>query len=151
MFRSSVRVRFTLALLPVSWLLVIISVLCFTVSVGLHVDEMQVGSEPIQLDITQPDTRMESGGMESESAPSLSPPPGLEWTGGREVESLLYLSPEEAQSQLQREAMELSRERAQQNRMAAGVSSLMYRDVQVHVWVGVWYVCVYVCRWVWVV
>jgi len=121
----------------------------FTVFIGLHVDEMQVGSEPIQLDITQPDTRMESGGMESEPAPSLSPPPGLEWAGGREVESLLYLSPEEAQSQLQREAMELSRERAQQNRMAAGVSSLMYRDVQVHVWVGVWYVCV--CRWVWVV
>jgi len=55
---------------------------CFTVSIGLHVDEMQVGSEPIQLDIAQPDTRMESRGMESEPAPSLSPPPGPEWGWG---------------------------------------------------------------------
>ena len=33
--------------------------------------------------------------------------------------------------------MELGRERAQQSRVAAGVSSLMYRDVQVGGWTGV--------------
>ena len=78
--------------------------------------------------VWSPDSR-ESGGVESEPAPSL--PLGPEWAGGREVESLLHLSPEEAQSRLQWEAMELGRERAQQSRVAAGISSLMYRDVQV--------------------
>ena len=58
------------------------------------------------------------------------------------MESLLHLSPEEAQSRLQQEAVELGRERAQQSRAVAGVSSLMYRDVQVGGcgWMGV---CVY--------
>ena len=105
--------------------------------VYIHVDGMQVGP-----DIARPDSR-ESGGMESEPVPSLPPapslPPGPEWAGGREVESLLHLSPEEAQSWLQQEAIELGRERAQQSRVAASVSSLMYRDVQVGGcgWMGV--------------
>ena len=90
---------------------------------------MLVGSNS---ETTQPDSRDTK--MEPEVSPS-----GLEWReeereewpGGKEVEALLQLAPEEAQSRLQSEAAELGRERAQQSREAAGISSLMYRDVQV--------------------
>ena len=106
---------------------IISSVFC-----SILVDEMLVGSNS---ENTQPDSR--DARLESEPVPS---PSGLErreeereeeWTGGREVEALLQLAPEEAQSRLQAEAAELERERAQQSREAAGISNLMYRDVQV--------------------
>lgn len=93
-------------------------------SVLVHVDEMMVVSNS---ENTQPDSRDTK--MEPEPVVSLS---GLEWREEEgEVEALLQLAPEEAQSRLQSEAAELGRERAQQSREAAGISSLMYRDVQV--------------------
>ena len=95
------------------------------------VDEMLVGSNS---ETTQPDSK----DTKMEPEPGVSPS-GLEWreeereewVGGREVEALLQLAPEEAQSRLQSEAAELGREMAQQSREAAGISNLMYRDVQV--------------------
>ena len=93
---------------------------------SILVDEMLVGSNS---ENTQPDSR--DTRLEPEPVSSSSGLERAEWAGGREVEALLELPPEEAQSQLQAEAAELGRERAQQSREAAGISNLMYRDVQV--------------------
>ena len=93
---------------------------------SILVDEMLVGSNS---ENTQPDSR--DTRLEPEPVSSSSGLEREEWAGGREVEALLQLAPEEAQSRLQAEAAELGRERAQQSREAAGISNLMYRDVQV--------------------
>jgi len=92
---------------------------------------MLVGSNSETTQPDSKDTKMEPEPGASQSGLEWREEEGEEWAGGREVEALLQLAPEEAQSRLQSEAAELGRERAQQSREAAGISSLMYRDVQV--------------------
>ena len=100
-------------------------------SVLVLVDEMLVGSNSETIQPDSRDTKMEPEPGASQSGLEWREEEGEEWAGGREVEALLQLAPEEAQSRLQSEAAKLGRERAQQSREAAGISSLMYRDVQV--------------------
>ena len=100
-------------------------------SVLVHVDEMVVGSNSENTQPDSRDTKMEPEPVVSPSGLEWREEEREEWPGGKEVEALLQLAPEEAQSRLQSEAAELGRERAQQSREAAGISSLMYRDVQV--------------------
>ena len=98
---------------------------------SIHVDEMLLGSNSENTQPDSRDTRLEPEPVASPSGLELREEESEEWAGGREVEALLQLTPEEAQSRLQSEAAELGRERAQQSREAAGISNLMYRDVQV--------------------
>ena len=98
---------------------------------SIHVDEMLLGSNSENTQPDSRDTRLEPEPVASPSGLERREEEREEWAGGREVEALLQLAPEEAQSQLQLEAAELGRERAQQSREAAGISNLMYRDVQV--------------------
>ena len=58
---------------------------------------------------------------------------GKGWTGGREVEALLQLSPSAAQSRLGAESGRLERERTQQARAAASVASHMFQETRVRV------------------
>ena len=95
------------------------------------VDEMLVGSNSENTQPDSKDTKMEPEPVVSPSGLEWREEEREEWPGGKEVEALLQLAPEEAQCRLQSEAAELERERAQQSREAAGISSLMYRDVQV--------------------
>ena len=92
---------------------------------------MLVGSNSENTQPDSRDTRLEPEPVSSPSGLERREEEREEWAGGREVEALLQLAPEEAQSRLQSEAAELGRERAQQSREAAGISNLMYRDVQV--------------------
>ena len=98
---------------------------------SILVDEMLVGSNSENTQPDSRDTRLEPEPVSSPSGLERREEEREEWAGGREVEALLQLAPEEAQSRLQSEAAELGRERAQQSREAAGISNLMYRDVQV--------------------
>ena len=98
---------------------------------SILVDEMLVGSNSENTQPDSRDTRLEPEPVSSSSGLERREEEREEWAGGREVEALLQLAPEEAQSRLQSEAAELGRERAQQSREAAGISNLMYRDVQV--------------------
>ena len=92
---------------------------------------MLVGSNSENTQPDSRDTRLEPEPVSSPSGLERREEEREEWAGGREVEALLQLAPEEAQSRLQSEAAELGRERAQQSREAAGISNLMYRDVLV--------------------
>ena len=103
----------------------------FIVFWSILVDEMLVGSNSENTQPDSRDTRLEPEPVASPSGLELREEEREEWAGGREVEALLQLAPDEAQSRLQLEAAELGRERAQQSREAAGISNLMYRDVQV--------------------
>ena len=94
-------------------------------------DEMLVGSNSENTQPDSRDTRLEPETVASSSGLKRREEEREEWAGGREVEALFQLPPEEAQSRLQSEAAELGRKRAQQSREAAGISNLMYRDVQV--------------------
>jgi hypothetical protein len=77
--------------------------------------------------------------MESDDGGSPSPR-AARWTGGEEVQSLLTVTPAEAQEQLSLDVEQLERERTRQSRAAASVSNQMYKEAQVHVHT---YMCMY--------
>ena len=100
---------------------------------SILVDEMLVGSNSENTQPDSRDTRLEPEPVSSPSGLERREEEREEWTGGREVEALLQLAPEEAQSRLQSEAAELGgREPSRAGRLLASPISCteMCRCVQ---------------------